>query len=58
MTPEGGKLAHGVVPGSERVVRTGGINTGRLRLVPLGERAVALVEDDAVVDEIIAGRDM
>lgn len=35
------------------------IDTERLRLVPLGERAVRLVEDelDAVVDEVIAARD-
>ena len=35
------------------------IATGKLRPVPLGERAVALVEDevDAVIDEIIARRD-
>ena len=35
------------------------VNTGRLRLVPLGERAKAAVEDevDAIVNEIIAERD-
>ena len=35
------------------------INTGRLRLVPLGERAKAAVEYevDAIVNEIIAERD-
>lgn len=35
------------------------IDTGRLRLVPLGRRAVGLVEDELaqVVDEVIAERD-
>ena len=34
MTPEGGKLAYGVVPGSERVVRTEGINTSASAPLP------------------------
>ena len=35
------------------------IRSGRLRLVPLGERAVGAVEDevDALIEEIIAERD-
>jgi hypothetical protein len=35
------------------------VRTGRLRLVPLGERAKGAVEDevDAIVDAIIAERD-
>ena len=35
------------------------INTGRLRPVPLGPRAVGFVEDEAlaIVDELIAARD-
>jgi predicted DNA-binding transcriptional regulator AlpA len=35
------------------------VNTGRLRLVRLGPRAVGIVEDelDAVIDQLIAERD-
>ena len=50
---------NGKIPVGRFKFYTDFIATGRVRLVPLGERAQAVVEDevDQVVEEIIAGRD-
>jgi hypothetical protein len=49
----------GKIPVGKTKFREDYINTGRLKLVPLGARAVGVVEDeiDVVVDELIAARD-
>jgi hypothetical protein len=49
----------GIVPLGKTQFRELFINTGRLRLVEIGERARALVQEelDEVVEELIAARD-
>jgi len=49
----------GKIPLGRTAFRKRFIETGRLRLVPLGARAVGVVEEeiDAVVEELIAARD-
>jgi predicted DNA-binding transcriptional regulator AlpA len=48
-----------ILPYSETEIREQYLNTGRLRRVPLGPRAVGFVEDEAweIVDELIEARD-